>query len=98
MSKAAFDKIMAGVEDAVAITEGRADPSSYRVHIPAAVDTRKIRKTMKLTQAEFARRYGLSVAAVRDWEQGRRVPEAGTRAFLTVLAKEPEAVERALFA
>jgi len=95
MSKKAFDKIMAGLTDALDIVEGRADPAASRVHIPAQIDTRAIRAKMRLSQVQFADRLGLSAAAVRDWEQGRRVSEAGSRAFLRVLSKDPEAVERA---
>ena len=96
MTTKAFDKIMAGLNDALDIVEDRADPSTYRVHIPAEIDTRAIRAKMQLSQAQFAQRFGFSAASVRDWEQGRRVPDAGTRAFLTVTSKETEAVERAL--
>jgi putative transcriptional regulator len=49
-----------------------------------------------MTQAEFAERHGFSAARVRDWEQGRRVPDGGVRAFLKVIAAEPEMVERVL--
>ena len=98
MKTSDFNGMMEGLNDALDIVEGRADPATYRVHIPLEIDTKAIRAKMKLSQAQFAERYGLSAAAVRDWEQGRRVPEAGTRAFLTVLSREPEAVERALAA
>jgi len=90
-----FKRIMEGLQEALAHAEGQTVPG-LRIHIPDAIDTKAIRTRMGLTQVEFAQRYGFSAGAVRDWEQGRRVPEAGARAFLTVLSKEPEAVERAL--
>lgn len=96
MSKRAFDKIMAGLTDAVAIAEGRADPAAYRVHVPEAVDVKAIRRKLGLSQAAFAARFGFSAAAVRDWEQARRKPEASARVLLTVIDREPEAVQRAL--
>lgn len=96
MTKKAFDKIAAGLDSAIAVTEGRADPGSYRVTIPEGVDVSGIRKRLGLTQAEFAERYGFSVGRVRDWEQGRTCPEPSQRILLTVLEKEPEAVTRAL--
>lgn len=89
-----FKRIMAGLEEVVAITEGRADPSTYRVH--HAVDVKAIRQRQGLTQTAFAARYGFSAAAVRDWEQNRRRPDASARTLLRVIDKEPEAVERAL--
>jgi len=60
------------------------------------VDVAAIRKQSGLSQSAFAARYGLPVATVRDWEQGRRAPEGAARAYLTVIAREPEAVARAL--
>ena len=96
MTKRAFDKIMAGLNDAVEIAHGRADPATYRVHVPEVVDVRAIRDKLAMTQEQFAARFGFSKSAVRDWEQGRKRPEASTRVFLTVIAKEPEAVTRAL--
>jgi len=98
MAKKAFDKIMAGLEDAEAIAKGTADPATYRVHVPDTVDVKAIRERRGLSQQAFAARYGFSVAAVRDWEQGRRVPEAPARSFLIVIDREPEAVDRALSA
>ena len=44
MSKGAFDKIRAGLEDAIAIAQGEADPASYRVHVPAEIDVRAARR------------------------------------------------------
>jgi putative transcriptional regulator len=96
MSKKAFDKIAAGINDAIAIARGDADPTSYRVHVPAEVDVRKIRVQLKMSQAEFAARFGLSAATVRDWEQNRRKPEGAARVLLQVIKKDPDAVSRAL--
>jgi putative transcriptional regulator len=96
MTKTNFERIVAGLEDAVAIAEGRADPTTYRIHVPKAVDVRAIRRRMGLTQAAFAERFGFSLGTLRDWEQGRTQPEPTSRVLLTVIAKEPEAVQRAL--
>jgi len=70
--------------------------SFYRVHIPTEIDVRAIRVRLGLTQQEFAVRFGFSVNTLRHWEQGRRVPEAPTRAYLLVIDREPKAVEKAL--
>ena len=96
MSDTNFKRIMAGLNDAIAIAEGRADPSTYRVHVPQDVDVKRIRQRLHLSQTEFARRYGFSPSAVKDWEQHRRRPEAAARVLLMVIDKEPEAVDRAL--
>ena len=89
-----FKRILAGLEEVVEIVEGRAEPA--RVHVPAEVDVRAIRGRLGLSQGAFAARFGFSAAAVRDWEQRRRRPEAAARVLLTVIDREPEAVERAL--
>jgi len=63
---------------------------------PRIVDVRAIREKMKLSQTEFAARFGFTPAAVRQWEQGRRQPQGPARVLLTVIAREPKAVRRAL--
>ena len=91
-----FDRVMAGLEDAVAIARGEADPASYRVHVPTSVDVRAVRRHLGLTQEQFAFRFGFSLGAVRDWEQKRKQPEPVARVLLKVIEHEPEAVTRAL--
>jgi putative transcriptional regulator len=98
MTRKAFEKIAQGLEDAIAYVEGSADRSAYRVHIPETTDVRTLRRRLGLSQAEFAHRFGFTVARVRDWEQGRSVPDGSTRAYLLVIEREPEAVARALAA
>ena len=98
MSKQAFEKIRAGMEGAIAITRGEADPAAYRVHVPDAVDVRAIRRKLGMSQAQFAAAFGFGLDAVQNWEQGRRRPEGAARAFLKVIEHEPEAVRRALAA
>jgi putative transcriptional regulator len=98
MARKLYHDIKTGLEEAIAIARGEADPSTYRVHVPSSVDVKSIRRKYGLSQAQFADRFGFSVAAVRDWEQKRKTPEGATRAFLLVIDREPEAVRRALSA
>ena len=63
---------------------------------PKPVDVKAIRKGVKMSQAEFARAYGISKRALQEWEQGGRQPDSAARAYLTVIAKEPAVVRRAL--
>jgi putative transcriptional regulator len=63
---------------------------------PRPVDVKAIRKRVKMSQAEFARVYGISKRALQEWEQGGRQPDSAARAYLTVIAKEPAVVRRAL--
>jgi putative transcriptional regulator len=57
---------------------------------------RLARQATGLSQVEFAARFQIPVATLRDWEQGRRKPDATSLAYITVIEREPEAVERAL--
>ena len=65
---------------------------------PKPVDVKAIRRRVKMSQAEFARAYGISKRAIQEWEQGGRQPDSAARAYLTVIAKEPAVVRRALAA
>ena len=96
MSKRAFDKIAAGLKDAIAIARGEADRASYRVHVPADVDVVRIRRKLKLSQSEFATRFGIAPGTLRDWEQKRKRPEGPARVLLMVIEREPDAVQRAI--
>jgi putative transcriptional regulator len=87
-----FERIMRGLEEATAYAHGKADVAKYRVHIPASVDVAAIRAKLGLTQQGFAARFGFSKGAVRDWEQGRKVPEASARILLKVIDRRPDVV------
>jgi putative transcriptional regulator len=63
---------------------------------PKPIDIKAIRKRVKMSQAEFSRAYGISKRALQEWEQGGRQPDSAARAYLTVIAKEPSVVRRAL--
>ena len=66
------------------------------VDVPHHIDVKAIRARLALTQAQFARRFGFSVHTLRHWEQGLRQPEGPTRAYLLVIERDPESVQRAL--
>ena len=55
-----------------------------------------LRRALGLTQDEFATRYHIPLGTLRDWEQGRREPDQPARAYLKVIAADPEGVSRAL--
>lgn len=57
---------------------------------------RTARAATGLSQSAFAERYGIPAASLRDWEQGRRVPDASTQSYLRVIVRLPEAVAKAL--
>jgi len=93
MSKA-FDKIMAGADAALAYSRG--DKAGSVTHDIETVDVAALRKSMALSQAQFAVRFGLDKNAVIEWEHGRRRPDRSARVLLRVIAKHPDAVVDAL--
>ncbi len=55
-----------------------------------------LRRALRMTQEEFAQRFGLSLATVRDWEQGRTQPDQAASTYLEVITRAPDAVMAAL--
>jgi len=64
--------------------------------VPARLDVKAVRRKTGLSQVAFAEHFGINRRTLQDWEQGRHAPDPMARAFLTVIAREPEAVRRAL--
>jgi putative transcriptional regulator len=64
--------------------------------MPRVPQVSVIRRALKLSQDDFAARFHIPVGTLRDWEQGRKEPDAAARAYLRVIAREPETVRRAL--
>ena len=87
-------ELIESAEQALAIAKGEMEPGS--VHVPEQIDVAGIRKDLGLSQGKFAKRFGLPVGTVRDWEQNRRSPDRAAMVLLSVIAKEPEAVQRAI--
>ena len=94
MDKEDFEGLIAGLRDVAAYQRGARE--GFITHVPPSVDVRSIRKHRGQTQDAFARTYGFSVGAVRDWEQGRRQPERSARILLAMIAHAPDAVERVM--
>ncbi len=86
----------------VELRDGREFPRAPAVSVaasagPAPVWTvRDLRQRTSLTQTEFARRLGVPVETIRNWEQGKRMPRGPARALLAVIAHAPETVFAAL--
>ena len=60
------------------------------------LSVRALRKKLNMTQQEFATRFHLPLGTIRDWEQGAHCPDKAAQVLLTVIAKDPDAVARAL--
>lgn len=67
-----------------------------KVHAPQPIDVRAVRERTRLSQEAFSLRYGLDLATLRNWEQGRSHPDAAASTLLWTIARNPEAVENSL--
>ena len=89
------EELIASMQEAAAIARGESEPA--RVHLPpGSINVRAIREKLGLSRPAFAERFGLAVAAVRDWEQGLRRPDPAARVLLMVIRRSPEVVAEAV--
>ena len=90
------------MSDAQIIAAAAADPDAQPstpeqlARMRRVPPTRRLRRELGLSQEAFALRYHIPLGTLRDWEQGRFEPDAAARAYLAVIAREPETVRRAL--
>ena len=94
MKDAAFQDLLTSVRQAGQIRRGTRRPSRTITFRPTDVQT--ARATLGASQTEFALMIGVSVATLRNWEQGRRTPDGPALALLRVAARNPKAVIQAL--
>lgn len=96
MASKAFESIAAGLRDALAYARGdKTRARVRRVYVPD-IDVESIRRRLGLSQSDFAIAFGVSVATVRNWEQGRRRPHGPARVLLVVIEKAPGVVLKAI--
>ncbi len=93
MSKA-FDSIKQGLDEALEFSKGKKRKAI--VHEFPPVDVKNIRAQVGMSQNEFASAFGISVSTLRHWERGDRKPHGPALVLLNVVAKEPQAVLKAL--
>ncbi len=92
----AGERIVAGLREVLADVRGERRLPARAVSVPDEIDVPAIRKRFDMSQTEFAATFGISLASLRNWEQGHRRPDTLARAYLAVIDKEPQAVRRAL--
>jgi len=93
MSKA-FDSIKQGLDEALEFSKGK--KTKAIVHEFSPIDVKDIRNKVGMSQSEFASSFGISVSTLRHWERGDRSPQGPALVLLNVVAKEPDAVLKAL--
>ncbi len=96
-----WDRLRAMTDDEVEAAAA-ADPDNPPLSdeqlrsLPRTPRVKVLRRALHLTQEEFAARYRIPLGTLRDWEQGRSTPDQPARAFLAVIAGDPEGVGRLL--
>ena len=83
-------------KEILAHVKGEARLPTRRIVLPDEVDVKRIRTKARMSQAEFARAFCNNPRTLQEWEQGRRKPDATSRAYLAVIARNREAVLKAL--
>ena len=86
--------LIEAMEEVAAHVSGRG--KAARVHVVAVPDVRAIREALGLSQQAFAKAYRIPLATLKGWEQGRRHPDATASAYLSVIARMPEAAREVL--
>jgi putative transcriptional regulator len=94
----AFDAMSEADRHRAALSDPDAQPATAAQLARArrVPTVRALRQKMNLTQEQFAARFHLPLGTVRDWEQGAHRPDKAAQVLLTVIARDPDAVARAL--
>lgn len=93
MSKFA-DELIVGMSEAVAFAHGvTAGAAVHTVDVP---DVRAIRRGLNMSQQRFAEAYRIPLSTLKNWEQGRRTPDAPAAAYLQAIARRPDIIKEAL--
>ena len=94
----AYDAMTEEQRHQAALSDGDAQPATgaQLARARRVPSVRALREKLNLTQEAFAARFHLPLGTVRDWEQGAHRPDKAAQVLLTVIAKDPDAVARAL--
>lgn len=87
-------RLIRAAKEAREIAAGSAKPAS--LYVPADIDVKTIRSSLSLSQDDFAAEFGFSINQIREWEQGRRRPLGGMRAYLMIIEQAPDRVRELL--
>jgi putative transcriptional regulator len=93
MSKFAKD-LISGMAEAAAFARGK--KTGAVVHVVAVPDVRAIRQQLHMSQKRFATTFHIPLPTLKNWEQGRRAPDAPAAAYLQAIARRPDAIKEAL--
>lgn len=89
-------EIITSLKEAIAWAGGKNVPVRITTVEVPTTDVRAVRRKLRLSQSQFAAKFGFQPATLKNWEQGRTRPDGPARVLLAVIARHPEAVEDAL--
>lgn len=95
MSKFGDDLIESLTE---AVAHGRGEKTGIRVQTVEMPDVRAIRRKLRMSQEKFAVTYRIPLSTLKNWEQGRRHPDAPAAAYLQAISRRPHEIGEALMA
>jgi putative transcriptional regulator len=91
------DELVEAMGEALSIAKRETAPAAiHQIEVECDIDVRALRTRLGLSRQQFAERFRFPARTVQEWEQGRRRPDQSARAYLTVIARNPKAVEDAL--
>jgi putative transcriptional regulator len=93
MSKFGDDLIESLTE---AVAHGRGEKIGIRVHTVEMPDVRAIRRKLRMSQEKFAVTYRIPLSTLKNWEQGRRHPDAPAAAYLQAISRRPHEIGDAM--
>lgn len=93
MNKFSKDLVQ-GLKEAAEFVEGH--NAGVRVHAVEVPDVRAIRQQLHMSQQRFAETYRIPLPTLKNWEQGRRAPDAPAAAYLQAIARQPKVIKEAL--
>jgi len=93
MNKFSKDLVQ-GLKEAAEFVEGH--KAGARVHAVEVPDVRAIRQQLHMSQQRFAETYRIPLPTLKNWEQGRRAPDAPAAAYLQAISRQPKVIKEAL--
>jgi putative transcriptional regulator len=64
-----------------------------KVELP---NVKAIRRSLRMSQHRFAAAYRIPLPTLKNWEQGRRIPDAPAAAYLLAIKRRPKEVMEAV--
>lgn len=88
-------ELIAGMQEAMAHAKGR-KRAGVRVTKVAVPDVKAIRRSLHMSQQRFAAAFRIPLPTLKNWEQGRRYPDAPAAAYLLAIRRRPREIMEAV--